>query len=238
MAEQQIPKLVASLVEHQSAFAPMATKDAQWVIQNAKAAITLFVQAVESRQRDEQVKLVEPQPLLTLAGTVKVRLAPKFVASDFFKVNTKKNASVKIAYVGDNFKAWFLAPSVSEEETAPDAGPHRTPGVQSNATEVNLRYQMLNRHSVDGPIIAELGGEAKAETTLADVSALMVQQANGENGTLLTNGYANIFYVRDVGGVLRVVNVSWFGGGWRVGAGSVEGPREWFAGHRVFSRDS
>ena len=59
--------------------------------------------------------------------------------------------------------------------------------------------------SVDGPILAELGGEAKAETTLTEVYSLMEAQKNGENGPLLTNGYANIFYVRDVNGALRAV---------------------------------
>lgn len=179
------------------------------------------------------------QPLLTPIGTIKVRPGLKLVASEFFQVNTKKNALVKISYVGDNFKAWFLSPSVREEEAIPGAGPYRTPGVPNNkVVETSLHYYTLNRRSVDGPIIAELGGETKAETTLAELVVCLQKQANGELGALLTNGYANIFYIRDASGVLRAVHVYWRSVGWLVDADSVGDPNEWNAGYRVFSRDS
>lgn len=176
-------------------------------------------------------------PLLTLVGNVKIRLATNFVVGEFFKVNTKKNAPVKISYVGDNFKAWYLLPSVSEE-AVPEDGPCRTPGAQHSAVETVLRYQALSRYSFDGPIITELGGEAKGETVLAEIFVLMAKQSNGEEGALLNSGYANIFYVRDVNLVLRAVSVNWNGGGWFVCAGSVKCPYGWLAGCRVFSRDS
>src|SRR3989344_3359006 len=53
MTEQQIPKLAASLVEHQASFASLPVEDGQWVIQNPVAAIELFVSAVGSRTNDE-----------------------------------------------------------------------------------------------------------------------------------------------------------------------------------------
>lgn len=58
----------------------------------------------------------------------------------------------------------------------------------------------------------------KAETTLTEVLTLMQAQANGEGGSLLVNGYANIFYVHDSEGVLPVVTAGWYavGGGWSV----------------------
>lgn len=177
--------------------------------------------------------------LLTLIGTVKVQPTKRFVARDFFKVNTKKTAPVKISYLSNNFKELFLdkgeeRPSASE--AIPGDGPYRTPGVQNNNTEIALRYQTLNQGSVDGPIIVELGGENRSETTLAEVFALMQKQANSEQGALLINGCANIFYVRDASGVLCAVGVHWDGDGWRVGACSVGNPDEWYAGCRVFSR--
>ena len=46
---QQIPVLAAKLVEHQAKFAPMAVKDAQYVIQNPADAIELFIEAVQNR---------------------------------------------------------------------------------------------------------------------------------------------------------------------------------------------
>ena len=66
----------------------------------------------------------------------------------------------------------------------------------------------------------------------------MAEQGNGEDGILLTNGYANIFYIRDIKGVFWAVGCGWDGGGWRVGAISVEDPRGWDGGRRVFSRNS
>ncbi len=183
--------------------------------------------------------LQQLQPLLTPVGTIKVPPTTKFVAADFFKVNTKKNASVKISYIWGNFANWFLG-KIEESvanEAASGVGPYRTPG-QNGDAKTALRYQTLSRNSVDANIINQLGGEAKAETALADVVALMTKQNNGQQGALLTNGYANIFYVRDVDGVLRAVDVPWDSGGWLVYARSVGRPREWRSVSRVFSRDS
>ena len=59
-----------------------------------------------------------------------------------------------------------------------------------------------------------------------------------KNGPLLTNGYANIFYVRDANGVLRAVSVYWYDGGWDEYAVGVAHPNTWFDGRRVFSRNS
>jgi len=66
----------------------------------------------------------------------------------------------------------------------------------------------------------------------------MEKQATGEEGVLLNNGWANLFYVKDQSGVLRTVRVSWGGDGWRVNADSVENPDRWGGGRRVFSRNS
>ncbi len=183
---------------------------------------------------------LQPSSLLTQVTTIKVQPTTKLVARDFFKVNTKKNTPVKISYVWDSFKEWFLTKTEelpTKTQTGPRGGPYRTPG-QNGSDEVSLRYHTLNRNSVDGPIIEQLGGEAKAETTIAEIAALMTKQGNHENDALLTNGYANIFYVRDVSGVLRAVSVLWNGGSWYVNTFSVEDPYGWCAGNRVFSRDS
>ena len=236
MTEQQVPKLVASLVEHQSEFKLLTTGNAQWVIQNPKSAIALFVQAVENRQQEEQSK-PEPQPFLTFTGTVKVQLMKKLVASEFFNEN---NSLVKISYVGDNFKTWFYGKvevQPNADETEPGEGPYRTLG-ENGADKSVLCYYTLNRSSVDGPIIKELGGEDKVKTTLFHIAALMLKQPDGKQGALLTNGYANIFYVHDINGVLRAVRVRWYGRGWLVCACSVGFPDGWGAVCRVFSCDS
>lgn len=163
---------------------------------------------------------VKPK-LLELLGIVSVPAsAKKFVAKKKFVINTGDDASVKISYLGDNFKNEFLG-----KTEKPFAGSE-------------LRQQKLMESSVDGPIIAEIGGEAKAETTLTEIFALMEKQGKGQAGALLNNGWWNIFYVRNAKGVLRAVYVGWGGGGWGVYAGSVEGPIRWYAGRQVFSRNS
>ena len=153
--------------------------------------------------------------LLSPITTVKIPATGKFFASDHFTVNIK---AVKFAWFGDNFKQHFL-----HKEEAPQG-------------EVELKVSKLKKNSLDKPILNELGD--KAETTLASIWELLKKQPNGEQGTLLTNGCANIFYVRDSKGVLWAVGVDWRGVGWRVSANSVEGPRVWSGGGLVFSRNS
>lgn len=147
----------------------------------------------------------------------------KFVAKEKFVVNTKRNALVKISYLGDNMKAWFLNGDGKNEDPI---------------SEQTLRYHKLRQSSMDGPIIAELGGAGKSETTLSEMFSLMEKQKHGGDGVLLNNGWANIFYIKDCAGVLRSVRVYWFGVGWSVSARSVEIPHRWLVGYQVFSRNS
>lgn len=147
---------------------------------------------------DGQAKIVpieKSNDLLNFLSAVTVPATTKrFVAREKFVVNTTDNAPVKISYLGDNFREWFLAGEGKVEAPLP---------------KQKLRYAKLEKSSVDGPIITELGGEAKAETMLSEVFALMAKQGNGKKGALLNNGWVNIFYVRDTAGVLRAVDVRW-----------------------------
>lgn len=131
--------------------------------------------------------------------------------------NLRKKRKV---YTGSNFENWFF-----DKKMKP-------------ISKSELRYHKLRKSSVDNPIITELGGKDKAETTADEMLALIEMQANGESGALLNNGYANSFYIRDIKGVLRAVGCSWRGDGWYLGAGVVDYPSEWYAGRRVFSRNS
>ena len=171
-------------------------------------------------------QVAEPKPtpsILELVSTIVVNATTgKLVAKDRFVINTKRNAPVKISYLGDNFKAWFLNGDSKTEDPI---------------SEQTLRYHKLRQSSVDGPIITELGGEAKAETTLSEMFSLMEKQGHGEDRVLLNNGLANIFYIKDDAGVLCAVDVYWAGGGWFVLAFSVERPYRWSDGLQVFSRN-
>ena len=163
-------------------------------------------------------------PLRELVGRISIpATTERFLARDKFVLNygRKAKSGVRISFLGDNFKEWFLDK------------------IEEPVAETTLRYAKLLRSEVDGPIMYELG-DAR-ETTLAQIYALMGRQANGEEGVLLTNGHANIFYVNDAGGILRAVHVGWDSGvgGWDVIAHSVTLPSRWDGDDlRVFSRNS
>ena len=157
-------------------------------------------------------------PPVVVSGT-----AGKFVAKEKFAIDTSRKASVKISYLGDNFRSWFLTGLGKIEDV------QATPELTSFVLETSM---------LDKDIIAKIGDETKAETSLTEVYDLMTKQPNGEDGTLLNNGWANIFYIKDQNGVLRAVRVRWRGDGWYVDALSVESPGAWDDGLQVFSRNS
>lgn len=103
--------------------------------------------------------------------------------------------------------------------------------------ETTLSYAQLTHSALDGPILAALGNRPGLAIHLRQIYWLIGEQPNGEPGTLLNNGRANIFYLP---GLVRVVGVHWLagGGGWYVRACSVTYPDRWYDGRRVFSRNS
>lgn len=215
---KQTHMIAGRMVEFQDRFKQLPNKDAQWLIQNTGEAIDLIIDAVVKR--------------ITTVGPVKEILSPvvsavtvpattkEFVAKDKFVVDTSQGAKVKISYFDDDFKTWFLE---KIEETF------------SGST---IFGRQLKKNSLDGPILTELGGERVAETSLAELYAAMATQPNGEDGALLNNCRANIFYVPDITGTLRAVLVYWDDGGWRVDAYSVRRLFGWPADGRIFSRNS
>lgn len=214
MSAKQTPMLLGRLVEHQTHFDALPVKDAQWAIQNPKDAATLCVTAIKGRQDgapkpERTYKLLQPLTQLASEPTT-------FKADDTFFT---KKTGVKITYVGDNFKSWFAGK------------------VEESVEPAQLSPFKLTKDALGRDIIAELGGEEAAEVNLVDVWRLMERQANGENGALLTNGWSNIFYVRDKDNVLRAVGVDWDSNGWGVGA-DVLAYNTWRADCVVFSRNS
>ena len=177
---------------------------------------------------DQKARLFDLQTtvselLLELVGTTKIpATAGRFVVSEKFVRDTSQNAPVKIGFIGSNFSKWFFGKVEEPQE------------------ETELRYQKLRKSSRDIPIINELGGEEKAETSLTEIYAIMDRQKSGEKGVLLTDGHANIFYARDINGILRAVDVFWddWRGLWHVRADGVGSPDGWSGGSRVFSRNS
>lgn len=196
----------------------LETADGKIALKNAvKAGVKVFVQ-------EWKKCMVDTNNVLELIGMIVVpATVSKFVAKEKFVRGTGHKAKVKISYLGDNFTSWFLNGDGKTEDLI---------------SEQTLRYHKLRQSSVDGPIIPELGGAEKSETTLSEMFSLMEKQKNGESGPLLNNGRWNIFYIRDQSGVLRTVSVDWDDGGWFVDAYPVENPYEWYCGCQVFSRKS
>lgn len=216
MTEQQIPKLVAALVEHQAAFSGLPTSGAQWVIQNTKPAIGLMIDAVKNRPQDNGQPARELKVLRPVVATRESPQTPFNADTTFFS----KNAGVKIYDRGSSFTLWFKGK------------------VEENVPTGNLVPFTLTKSAYDNEIITDLGGEEKAETTLGEIWQLLLKQPTGQSGLLLTNGYANIFYVRDREGKLRAVDVRWVAGsGWFVNALTL-GSVRWYDVGQVFSRNS
>lgn len=174
---------------------------------------------IEQIDREEFRRVLGLKPLNPpLLETIGTHLVPAttspFVAKEKFTL--KKDGGI-CSYLHPDFSSWLLGKT------------------EDAKGETTLRFARLTKDSLDKPILAELGDTA--ETTLSDIFALMEKQSKGENGVLLTNGWANIFYVRDAK-VLRAVHVRWDVVGWRVYAPSVGRPLRWLAGYRLFSRNS
>lgn len=156
--------------------------------------------------------------LLQMLGEVAFPGATNFVASEKLVQDTSDTATVKISGFGSNFTAWFLGKT------------------EANVSPSTLGYGKLLQRAKAEVICAFLGGETLAETSLAEIYHLTSLQPNKQEGVLLTNGLANIFFVWDVNGLLRLVYVYWYGGGWGWGADELSGVGGWRGGSQVFSR--
>ncbi|MDO8183631.1 MAG: hypothetical protein Q7T49_01415 [bacterium] len=120
---------------------------------NTEKGRQAFEQAVETFAKAYQDFLAEANKLLEFVGTVTISATTGyFIAKEKFKL--KKDGGI-CSYLGDNFKAWF------------------GDKVEDPITKQTLRHAKLRQASVDSPIIAELGGEVKAETTLSELFSLM-----------------------------------------------------------------
>ena len=107
--------------------------------------------------------------------------------------------------------------------------------VEEPTAESELVIHKLSENLLDAEIVYKLGGISKMEVTLSELYVLLVKQGVGQNGVLLTDGYANIAYIRDVNGNLRAVIAHW-DGGWYLDVGQITDPDRFVAGRRVVSR--
>lgn len=192
------------------------------MIQNVNENGSLFAELaipalIEASRRVAMVGKMIDSELLEPMTMVSVPAVPRFKAKDKFREG-KTVDGVKVYGTGSNFDAHFMGK------------------VEKDVATMQLRAHKLRKGSKDPAIIEALGGTGLVETSLAQMWEMMKKQGEGQEGDLLTNGYANIFYVPDTEGVIWAVGCSWRGSSWGVGAGPLSFPFDWYAGHQVFSR--
>jgi len=163
-------------------------------------------------------------PVLKFGGFVSVPATTEvFVASERLVRGTNLSTGVRIGDLGNDFRKLFLT------------GRGKIEGPQEGVT---LCYHTPQCLPTDFSIVSALGGERFAETALSHMLWLMKRHADGEEDTLAGNSRINLFCVRDdLSHTLRAVRLRRTGGGWFIGAGSVDGLAGTdIAGLRVFSR--
>lgn len=180
--------------------------------------------------RDGNMHLVDRDAIRKLLGLapleawfeyidfVEIPSSPEpFIAKEKFVVNTHDDTKVKISGLGETFEKNFL--------------PKREKPCASSTVHSRELLEKLTSKQIR----EKLDCDDKLETTLYEMFFMLEKQGNGESGSLLTNGFANIFYIRDGAGMLWAVRCSWHDDGWYVGAFFVDYPFEWFESFRVFS---
>lgn len=132
-------------------------------------------------------------------------------------INPASRDQANIAWLSPNFKRWFLGKT---EKPAP---------------ELKIGLNHLTGSLDSREILDELG-EEYAETTLASLNHIMIQQPDENRGGMLHIGggpheFNNLFFIRDADEVLRAVFVSWsrywfssrsINDGWQITADTIQ----------------
>lgn len=144
--------------------------------------------------------LLTPCRELTLAGR------------SAFTTTEQSFTDAGVNWVGDNFKAQFIGLAVAE------------------TSEETFLVSNLESNSLCLPIISELGGSEKAETSVAHFIELLVTNKSSSEAFNL--------YLRGKDGNLWAVTASCCvgGEGWSVRVNSISDPGVWCAGLGVVSR--
>ncbi len=146
----------------------------------------------------------------------------KFVARDAFGEN---NADSIKFYLWPDFQDNYLGK------------------IEENVGSATVAVHQLEKPLRDDRIMAELGIDLKTKKgviKLAHFREMLKAQAQGQEGPLLVNGYANIVYIEDEKGVFWAVHADWSSSGreWGIDANSLGSPNEWHGGNQVLSQVS
>src|SRR5689334_5853444 len=134
-------------------------------------------------------------PLLRSGETVAVPQTQSFSVNTHFVPDLSPEARVRIATIGRNFIRWF------------------SPKNEQAAEGCAVQWLELQNNASNSMILEAAAG---AETLLSEVYWLMLQQPSGEAGPLATNGWGNIFFVKDAADQLRAVYIHWCEDSWSI----------------------
>ena len=218
--EQQIPKLAGALVEHQDAFLSLPTEDAQWIIQNTRAAIVLFVGAVKARTK------AVVQNILSVFKSVTIEATAEKKTTDCF---TDKK---RYYYCDPNFDN--LLPEIQEAQPAGEITAHR---LAREAKFVEMVQGLLGTTETDLAVLSRLAIQTGHVFTLPQIEALIERQETGEDMGLRLDSWANFFLVLNKNGSVSVVGMGWYGGGWSVFLNPLGRNEVWNVGCRFFSHN-
>lgn len=157
-----------------------------------------------------------PELILESSGTLTVPATSEiFIAQEKFVINEYKDVPMRIARVGEMFREWFLGK------------------IEDPMGETVIRRHKIKEATRTTPIIEELGGEGKVETTLTEMYAWMEREEKDKKRDTCIG--PKVFFVRDAKGNLRVAMAS-RGAGWLLGANDLVTITKWSPGDEVFSR--
>lgn len=152
----------------------------------------------------------EKSILKPVSAKIALKVDKKFSPQEFFQ-------DKKGLYVWNDFKERIL------KKAGPvDSGEFSVSSVDllKRASDEKIEASLPPKHIFDESDVC------------AVIAEFISQQSKGEEGVLLSNGYANLFYTKSL-----VVHVGWgvFYGGWSVGAWPRDGGGSWGDCNRVFS---
>jgi len=168
-----------------------------------------------------------PNILKSVSTVVIPATKSQFSAKKEFRTNT----GLPRYFYGDNYER-----EVKINHVVCRFRTHFGDKVEEPSASHTLCYANLQERATDESILAEIGGEEKAETTLTAMFRLMEKQNNGQNGVLLTGHGRNVFYVRNQNGTLCSVVVGWNDNGWHIDAEPAKANPQygWIGEIRVF----
>lgn len=166
------------------------------------------------------VRSEQPQALAFL-GTVAIpATSKKIIAAERFRLSN--NSDTRIGYISDSVLLFF--------------GHIINDIVVKKSDE--LHYYELLEAAFGDQVVVEFGCKRKIGTTFSAAYALLKKQGCGQAGELLINGLPNVFFVKDVSGILRVVNFDYHDLiGWRIYAHRIDIPQRHLVGSRFFFRN-